>query len=263
MGELNFGGVFQSWVAPVLDILLLAFLVYKAWELLVSSQAVQLLKGALILVAFWAAAFFLKLTTVSWVLNILAPGLVIALAIVFQPELRKIFLRLGQGTFFKGPAGPSSDMVDAVINAAEMLSSTHRGALVVFARSVGLKNIAETGTRLDAVVSSSLIVSIFAHDTPLHDGAIVIQEGRASAAGCFLPLSEQQDIRKSFGTRHRAALGLSEVADSVILIVSEETGAISLAHDSKLFYGLGPEQTRKRLGELLELPSLDAEGGDE
>ena len=131
-------------------------------------------------------------------------------------------------------------------------------ALVVFARNVGLKNIAETGTRLDALVSSSLIISIFGHDTPLHDGAIVIQEGRAIAAGCFLPLSEQQDIRKSFGTRHRAALGLSEVADSVVLIVSEETGAISLAYDSKLYYGLGPDQARQRLGELLELPEFAA-----
>jgi diadenylate cyclase len=106
-------------------------------------------------------------------------------------------------------------------------------------------------------------VSIFSHDTPLHDGAVVIQEGRAVAAGCFLPLSEQQDIRKSFGTRHRAALGLSEVADSVVLVVSEETGAISLAHDSKLFYGLGLEQARRRLGELLESRSSIGEGPDE
>jgi len=256
MGTMIFGGIFQDWIRPVLDILLLAFLVYKTWELLVSTQAVQLLKGALILAGVWAAAFFLQLSTVSWVLNILAPGLVIALAIVFQPELRKIFLRLGQGSFFKGQTGPSIGMIDAVLNAVEMLSSARRGALVVFARNVGLKNIAETGTRIDAVVSSSLIVSIFGHDTPLHDGAIVIQEGRAIAAGCFLPLSEQRDIRKSFGTRHRAALGLSEVADSVVLIVSEETGAISLAYDSKLYYGLGPEQARQRLGELLELPDF-------
>jgi len=263
MGGGGLGALFQDWVRPALDILLLAFLIYKTWELLVSTQAVQLLRGALILVAVWAAAFFLQLSTLSWVLNILAPGLVIALAIVFQPELRKIFLRLGQGSIWRRKAGQNIDIIDSVINAAEMLASSRRGALVVFERSVGLRNIAETGTRIDALVSSSLIVSIFAHDTPLHDGAIVIQEGRASSAGCFLPLSEQQDIRKSFGTRHRAALGLSEVADSVVLVVSEETGAISLAHDSKLFYGLGAEQARRRLGELLELPAEGIEATDE
>ncbi|MEI6877011.1 MAG: diadenylate cyclase CdaA [Spirochaetota bacterium] len=262
MGGNSFGVIFQDWIRPGLDIVLLTFLVYKTWELLVSTQAVQLLKGALILAGVWALAFFLQLSTVSWVLNILAPGLVIALAIVFQPELRKIFLRLGQGSFFKGNSGPSIGMIEAVINAAEMLSSARRGALVVFARNVGLKNISETGTRLDALVSSSLIISIFGHDTPLHDGAIVIQEGRAIAAGCFLPLSEQQDIRKSFGTRHRAALGLSEVADSVILVVSEESGAVSLAYDSKLYYGLGAEQARQRLGELLELPEFAATEGE-
>ncbi|MEI6386805.1 MAG: diadenylate cyclase CdaA [Spirochaetota bacterium] len=248
---MHFADILQNWLRPVLDILLLAFLVYKTWELLVSTQAVQLLKGALALAAFWAAAFFLQLGTVSWVLNALAPGLVIALAIVFQPELRKIVLRLGQGPLFKGKQAASTDIIDSVINAAEMLSSSRRGALVVFGRSVGLKSFTETGTRLDAVVSSSLLVSVFAHDTPLHDGAVVIQDGRAEAAGCFLPLSEQQDIRKSFGTRHRAALGLSEMSDAVILVVSEETGAISLAYDSRLFYGLSVEEVTSRLGELL------------
>jgi diadenylate cyclase len=263
MGGGNFGGIFTDWLRPGLDILLLAFLLYKTWELLVSTQAVQLVKGALILVTIYAAAFFLQLTTVTWVLNILAPGLVIALAIVFQPELRRIFMRLGQGSLFGVIAGPRVGMIEAVMNAAEMLASSRRGALVVFARNVGLKNIAETGTRIDALVSSSLIVTVFGYDTPLHDGALLIQEGRAMAAGCFLPLSDQQDIRKSFGTRHRAALGLSEESDAVVLVVSEESGAISLAYDSKLYYGLGIERVRRRLGELLELSSSEEEDAGE
>jgi len=247
-------GIFSDYIRPTLDILLLAFLLYKTWGVLVRTQAVQLVKGALILAGFYAAAFFLQLSTVTWVLNILAPGLVIALAIVFQPELRKIFMRLGQGSFFRGGARPRVGQIETVLTAAEVLATSRRGALVVFSRNVGLKNIADTGTKLDALLSSGLIVSIFGHDTPLHDGALIVQDGRISAAGCFLPLSEQQDIRKSFGTRHRAALGLSEEADAVVLVVSEETGAISLAYDSKLYYGLSSEQVRRRLGELLEFP---------
>ncbi|MDP3177744.1 MAG: diadenylate cyclase CdaA, partial [Spirochaetaceae bacterium] len=224
------GQFLSTYARPALDIVLLAFLVFKTYEILVKTQAIQLVKGALILAAFYAVAFFLQLTTVTWVLNVLAPGLVIALAIVFQPELRKIFMRLGQGSLFRGSSRPRATQIEAVLNAAEMLSSSRRGALIVFARNVGLKNIMDTGTRLDSLLSSSLLLTIFGHDTPLHDGAVVVHEGRVAAAGCFLPLSEQQDIRKSFGTRHRAALGLSEEADAVVLVVSEETGALSLAY---------------------------------
>jgi diadenylate cyclase len=249
------GAFFADYVRPALDVLLLAFIVYKTYEILVRTQAVQLVKGALMLAAFYAAALFLQLTTVTWILNVLAPGLVIALAIVFQPELRKIVMRLGQGTLLRGAGRPRVTQIEAALNAAEVLSSSRRGALIVFARNVGLKNIADTGTRLDAILSSSLVSTIFSHDTPLHDGAIIVQEGRIVAAGCFLPLSDQQDIRKSFGTRHRAALGLSEESDAVVLVVSEETGALSLAYESKLYYGLSLDQTRRRLGELLEFPA--------
>jgi len=262
MGTL-FGSGTLDWLRTILDILLLAFLVYRAWGLLVSTQAIHLLRGAVILVALWALAYFLQLSTVSWILTTLAPALVIALAIVFQPELRKLVLKLGQGRVFGDNLVLDADVVDAVMNAADMLSSARRGALVVFARTVGLRNVAETGTRLDAMVSSSLVASVFGWDTPLHDGAIVIQEGRAVAAGCFLPLSEQQDIRKSFGTRHRAALGLSEVSDAVVLVVSEETGAISVAEDSRLFYDLGAVQARRMLGKLLSLPGDESEEDDE
>jgi diadenylate cyclase len=254
MGVVSGGSFLATYVRPALDVLLLAFLLYKAWQILVKTQAVSLVKGALILAGIYAIALFLQLSTVSWILNAIAPGLLIGIAIVFQPELRKIFMRLGQGSFFRGGNRPRVGQIEVVIAAAETLSSIRRGALMVFGRNVGLKNIIDTGTRLDSLVSSSLIVSIFQFDTPLHDGALILQEGRIAAAGCFLPLSEQQDIRKSFGTRHRAALGLSEEADAVVLVVSEETGALSLAYDSKLYYGLSAEQIRRRLGELLEFP---------
>jgi diadenylate cyclase len=254
---------FSNFVRPALDVLLLAFLLYKAWEVLVKTQAIQLVRGTLLLAGVYAAALILQLSTVTWVLNILAPGLVIGLAIVFQPELRKIFMRLGQSGFFRGGTRPRISLVEAVLNAVEMLSSAKRGALIVFARNVGLKNIIDTGTKLDCILSSSLVQSLFGWDTPLHDGALVIQGGRAAAAGCFLPLSEQQDIRKSFGTRHRAALGLSEEADAIVLVVSEETGALSLAYESKLYYGLSIDQVRERLGELLDIPEAAAEESEE
>jgi diadenylate cyclase len=166
------------------------------------------------------------------------PGLFIGIAIIFQPELRKIFMRLGQSEWFGSSSVQRDTNLESALNAAEILSRQKRGALLVFPRRTGIKSIVETGTRLNAELSSALIISIFAWDGPLHDGAVIIHNGKVLAAGCVLPLSEQQDIRKSFGTRHRAALGLSEETDAVVLIVSEETGAMSLAWDSHLYYDL-------------------------
>jgi diadenylate cyclase len=182
----------------------------------------------------------------------LAPGLFIAVAIVFQPELRKIIIRLGQGELFRPDSKPRLGQLEAVVTAAEILSQEKRGMLVVFPRRINLKNIAETGTRLNADISSSLIVTVFEFDTPLHDGAMIVQNGRIVAAGCFLPLSEQQDIRKNFGTRHRAALGMSEQSDAVVLVVSEETGSLSLAYDAKLYYDVSPIEVTRKLKELLD-----------
>jgi diadenylate cyclase len=252
-------GLWDSYARPAIDIATLAFLIYKTYEILVRTQAIQLVKGAIFMALIYAVSFFLNLTTLSWVLNNLAPGLVIAIAIVFQPELRKIFMRIGQGSWFRAGTKPRMTQLEAVLTAAETLAGSKRGALIVFARNVGLKNVIDTGTRLNCDLSSSVIVTVFGYDTPLHDGAIVVHDGRIVAAGCFLPLSEQQDIRKSFGTRHRAALGLSEEADAVVLVVSEETGALSLAYDSKLYYGLSIDQIRKRLSRLLDLPEREAE----
>lgn len=240
-----------NYIRPVLDIAILAFLLYKGYDLLVKTQAVQLIKGAGFMALIFSIAFFLKLSTLQWILNFLAPGLFIAVAIVFQPELRKIIMRLGQGDWFSLDSSPRLGQLDAAVTAAELLAEQRRGALMVFPRRVDLKHIAETGTRINAELSTSLILTVFGYDTPLHDGAIIIQNGKIIAAGCFLPLSEQQDIRKSFGTRHRAALGLSELTDAVVLIVSEETGAISLSYDSKLYYDLSSLSLQRKLRELM------------
>jgi len=243
---------FYDLIRPVLDVALLAFLLYKGYELFEKTQALQLVKGAGFLALVYGIAYLFKLTTLQWVLNILGPGLFIVVAIVFQPELRKIFIRLGQGSFFRPDIKPNIGQLEAVVTAAEILADKRRGMLVVFPRKVNLRNIVETGTKINADISSSLIVAIFEFDGPLHDGAIIIQSGKVVAAGCFLPLSEQQDIRKSFGTRHRASLGMSEQSDAVVLIVSEETGAISIAFDGKLYYDLSSIEVTRKLKDLLD-----------
>ncbi len=257
---MNIDGIvafFSSYVSTLLDVLLLEYLIYYTYKILVKTQAIQLVKGILLLAGIYALAFFLQLSTVTWILGIVAPGLVIAIAIIFQPELRKIFMHLGQGRLFKQDNQPKASQIEASVTAGEILAEKKRGALIVFSRNVGLKEIVDKGIKLDALVSTSLLVSIFAHDNPLHDGAVVIQEARLASAACFLPLSEQQDIKKSFGSRHRAALGISEESDAVVLVVSEETGALSLAYDSKLYYGLSSDQVRSRLVRLLEGRSLE------
>ncbi|MDR2964544.1 MAG: diadenylate cyclase CdaA [Treponema sp.] len=239
-------------IRPVLDVALLAFLLYKGYELLERTQALPLVKGAGFLALVYAMAFLFNLTTLHWVLNMIAPGLFIAIVIVFQPELRKIFMRLGQGEFFRQNTTVHAGKLDAVITACEILSERRRGMIVVLPRKINLKNIIDTGTKINAELSSSLIVALFEFDGPLHDGAIVVQGGKIAAAGCFLPLSERQDMRKNFGTRHRAALGMAEQSDAVLLVVSEETGAVSLAYDSKLYYDLSIIEITRKLMELLD-----------
>ena len=250
--------VFREIVLPGLDILILAFLVYKSYQILVQTKAVQLIKGVALIVLIYGAAFFFNLRTLLWVLNLMVPGLVIGLAIIFQPELRKIFTRIGQGGWFKFSQQDTSLQFEALVNAAEVLSARRRGALIVLPRQVGIKNYVDTGTRLDAEISSALLLTIFAFDTALHDGAVIIERGRIVAAGCFLPLSEQPDIRRSFGTRHRAALGIAEESDAVVLIVSEETGAMSLAYEANLLYDLSAKELTRRLREIMS-SSVEAE----
>ncbi len=243
----------RDYIIPALDILLLAFLIYRSYKILVQTKAIQLIKGALLIALIYILAFFLRLNTLLWILNLLVPGLVIGMAIIFQPELRRIFTRIGQGPWFGLRPRVYSYYLEAVLNSVEILSARRKGSLLVFQRKIGLNTIIETGTRLNADLSSGLILTIFSDGAPLHDGAIVIQEDKIAAAGCFLPLSEQPDIRRSFGTRHRAALGLAEETDAVVLVVSEENGAISLSYDANLLYDLSPDEISGRLKSLLEL----------
>lgn len=242
-----------NYLRPFLEIPILTFILYKAYDFMSKTNSIQIVKSFIIVGIVYGIAVLLNLTTILWILNILAPGLVVAFAVIFQPEIRKIFLKIGQTGWFAFGSRSKHTYVDAVLIAAEMLSKQRRGMLAVFLRHTKMDNILQTGTKLNADLSSSLLMTIFSMDTPLHDGACFIQGGKLLAAGCFLPLSEVYDIKKTFGTRHRAALGLSEVSDAVVLVVSEETGAISLAYDSKLNYDLSITEITKILENLLEI----------
>ena len=237
----------------IIDILIVAVILYRVYLMLEGTRAITLGKGILVLLGVTVVTSYFDLHVISWILQKSVTLLFVALPIVFQPELRKIVFKLGQTQWFTFRNGTKHTYIDSVLIAAEMLSKQKRGMLAVFTRKTSLKDIMDTGTYLNADLTSSLLVTIFGHDTPLHDGASVIQNGKIVASGCFLPLSEQYDIRKTFGTRHRAALGLSEETDAVILVVSEETGAISLAYDSRLHYDLTMEQLNETLENLLDI----------
>lgn len=245
--------IYSDYIRPVLDIFVLALIIYYVYKILVQTRAIQLVKGAFLIALLYAVAIFLQLTTLLWIMNSLATVLVIIIAIVFQPELRSIFTRIGQSEWFRISSRGRPYQLDSVLNAVEILSGRRRGCLIVFSRRVGLKNVLETGTRLNADLSTSLLLTIFGHDTALHDGAVVVQSGTIVAAGCFLPLSDQPDIRRSFGTRHRAALGLAENTDAIVLVVSEETGAVSLAYDANLYYDLSLAEVTNSMRKLLDL----------
>ncbi len=242
-------------VRPFLDIAILAFVLYKAYEIIISTNSIQILRGIVIIGVAYMTARILHLETLLWILSSLAPGFFVVFAVVFQPEIRKMFLRLGQKEWFSFGNRSRHSYVDSVLIAAEILSKQRRGMLAVFVRHTKLDDIVKTGTRINADLSSSLLVTIFGHDTPLHDGACIIQGGKVLAAGCFLPLSEQYDIKKTFGTRHRASLGLAETTDAVVLVVSEETGAISLSYDSRLHYNLSMKELTETLVYLLDVTS--------
>jgi diadenylate cyclase len=243
--------VVREVVRPVLDVLMLSYLLYKSWQILVQTRAVQLIKGTAVMVLIYLLSLFLRLTTLTWILNLLVPGLVIAIAIVFQPELRKIFTQIGRREWFRLGNRSATSRLEVILTSLEMLASHRRGALIVFPRRVGLKNIIQTGTLLGAEISTNLLATIFFDGTPLHDGAVIVEGDRVTAAGCFLPLTEREELQSAFGARHRAAIGMAEETDAVVAVVSEETGALSLAYDGNIRYNIALNELGRQLGALL------------
>lgn len=254
---------FTTYIRPFLDVVVLAFLIYQVYKILLQNKALPAIKDVVAAAALYALAFILKLDTILWILNRLAGALIIIVVVIFQSEIRNFFIKVGQSRFLQRRHRTIGTEIESVVSAAEILSSMKRGALMVFSRQTGLKNIIDTGTVLNADISSSLIVTIFGKDTALHDGAIIISGKKIVAAGCFLPLSEQKGIRKSFGTRHRAALGAAETTDAVVLIVSEETGAISLAYNSNLYYDLKHDELLSTLNNLVVLGLSQSDSGED
>lgn len=223
----------------VVDILVLFFLLYNLIILTKETRAYQVLKGVAFIFLAATITQFLELTSLSWLLNALLSSGIIVAVVLFQPELRRALEHLGRGklfdkSIFLGSAGGSSDSVAELSHAILSLSKKRIGALIVIECKTGLGDIISTGTRIEGIISSALVENIFEPNTPLHDGATIIRNQMIVAAGCFLPLSDEGSISRELGTRHRAALGISSVSDSITIVVSEETGVISYAQEGRL-----------------------------
>jgi diadenylate cyclase len=222
----------------VIDILVVTYIFYKVYMLIKETRAEQLLKGILLVVLILPISLLLQLKMLYWILDKTITIGVLSIIIIFQPEIRKALEHLGRNAFTDRHVFEDAVKVDKLISeiavAAENLSSTATGALIVIEQNTGLGDIISTGVKLDALVSSAILENIFVVNTPLHDGATVIRNDRVVASGCFLPLTEENGINKQLGTRHRAAIGLSEVSDALVVVVSEETGNISLAVNGRL-----------------------------
>ena len=235
----------------VLDILLVAAVVFAVLALVRGTQAVALLRGVILLVITIALlTSFLRLSAFSWLLRSTLPALLLAVPVIFQPELRRALERLGRASALLNFGARDPDvlpLVQSVAAAAERLSAQRQGGLIVIEREAGLQEFIDTGVRLDALVSPELLVQIFHLNTPLHDGAVILRGERVAAAGCVLPLSTATSLDKQLGLRHRAALGVSEVADAVAIVVSEQDGTISVTHNGRIIRRLDAQRLKNIL----------------
>lgn len=256
--------LWRSGVGAFAEIFLLFIVIYTVLRFLRGSRGAAVLRGILLVIAVsigivFLAASLLQLERITWVFEKLSALFMVALIIIFQPELRRGLLRLGLNPWFRRIVRAGSPTIDEIVDAVVVLSEGKTGALIAIQRDVPLTSYIETATALNAEISSELLRTIFHKDTPLHDGAVVIQGSRVAAAGCVLHLSENPELAKSLGTRHRAALGLTEETDGVTVVVSEETGTISIGVDGKLIRDLTREDLTRKLTELC----LEAvEGGE-
>ncbi|MCK9547934.1 MAG: diadenylate cyclase CdaA [Sphaerochaeta sp.] len=259
-------------VKPTVQVGVLAWVFYRFYVAIAQTKAQQIIKVLVILFSTYALSYILQLEVLLWFLKRITVPATIFICIIYQAELRRSFTQAWstRSRLFRiGTQATSGDQIDSILNACTVLVNKRRGALIVFPRRLGIKTIIDSGTRLNADLSTSLILTVFDHDTPLHDGAMIIQGGKILAAGCYLPLSEQTDMKRNFGTRHRAALGLAEESDAVVLIVSEETGAISLTYNANLFYDLDVPTIKRMLLALFSYHDItgedliDEEAGDE
>ncbi len=241
----------KTYLLPVVNISIIAFVIYRTYLLISGTRAIQVIKGlALIILALWISQF-LRLETISWLLHQLIQVAVIAVIILFQPEIRRMLSKIGQNRFLGAFFKESINIIDTLANSVEELSNKKIGALIVIESNIGLKNYIESGVYIDGVLGSGLLLSIFKEVSPLHDGAVIIRGERIIAAKCILPLTERHELLEGYGTRHLAALGLAEETDAFIIVVSGETGKISIALNGKIEMGASKNRLKERLNQLL------------
>lgn len=247
---LSFPSHFQ-WI-DVLDILIVAFFIYQLLLIFRGTRAAQILIVLAVLYLTSHASLYIGLHTVNWILQSLLGIWVLMLVIIFQPELRRALISFGKRNFLRILSrGEEAHMIDELARSAISLASKRTGAIIVLERETKLDSYIEPGVNLDAFISRRLLESLFFPYSPLHDGAVIISNGRIVAASCFLPLSLSPEVSRDLGTRHRAAIGITEETDAVAIVTSEETGTISLAHGGKIERDLDALALRKRLGEIL------------
>jgi len=254
--------VHTIWLLDLLDILLVAALFYRLLTLVKGTRSAQMYVGLLVIVmvAFLARQF--DLIAVRWIAESLNTVWLIAFVIIFQPELRHFLAQFGRTRYFRTfLCGDSFGVLGEVVRAAETLSQRRQGALIAIERNVGLRNFVETGTRIDAKVSAELVVTLFSPGSPLHDGAVILREDSVIAASCILPLSANPHTPIALGTRHRAALGLSEETDAAIVVVSEERGGISVAFRGALHRNLSEGELRSELSRIFRIRPDDEDAG--
>jgi diadenylate cyclase len=244
----------------VLDILVVSLIIYETLKLIRGTRAVQMALGAGVFVALFYASRWSHLGTVNWLVRNLAGYVVIAVIVLFQSDIRRALAHLGRAPFFRYLAKSESkeESIEELVVAAGMLSTQRVGAIIAIERQIGLRSYVEGGIPLDAVLTYDLLLSIFQKTSPLHDGAVIIQEDRIAAAACFLPLTINPKLSKELGSRHRAAIGLTEENDAVAVVVSEETGAMSVVADGRIERGLSADGLRTRLRALVLKPVLRA-----
>jgi diadenylate cyclase len=237
----------------LVDILVVSVLVYEVLKLIRGTRAVQMALGAGFLVALFYGSQWAHLDTVNWLVRNLVGYIVFAVIVLFQSDIRRALAHLGRAPFFRYFAKPESaeESIEEMVVAASMLSSQRVGAIIAVERQIGLRNYIEGGIPIDAVMTYDLLVSIFQLDSPLHDGAVIVQNDRVAAAACFLPLTVNPKLSKELGSRHRAAIGLTEENDSLAIVVSEETGRLSLVAEGQIERGLDPDALRVRLRTLI------------
>src|SRR3954466_12222505 len=238
----------------LLDIAIVSFLIYEFLKLIRGTRAVQMGVGTLLIVALFYGSRLAPLQTVNWLIRNALLYVAFAAIVIFQSDIRRALAHLGQAPFFRyfNRQEAADGTIEEVAVAATMLSSEKGGAIVAVEREIGLRNYIESGIPLDATLTYDLLVTIFHPGSALHDGAVIIQENRVAAAACFLPLTVNPRVSRELGTRHRAAIGLTEESDAAAIVVSEESGAISIALNGAMNRGLTPDELRERLKGLVQ-----------